>query len=102
MPLSLLLGVDNETKNNLKYHITLETNKQPLKINELFDDLNKNFKDYDILKNKTTSVLFIYPNKKEVAINIDKTNGYYIIESDNYECILFITNQIVNRIKEKY
>ena len=102
LPLGLLIRVENENKNNLKYHITLETDKQILKINELFNDLDKSFIDYELLKNKTFSALFIYPNKKEVAINIDRSKGNYIIESDNFECILFITNQIVSRIKEKY
>ena len=95
LPLRLIINVENETKNNLKYHINLETNRQPFKINELFDDI-------ELLKNKTYSALFIYPNKKEVAVNLDKTNGNYIIESDNFESILFIANQIVNRIKNKY
>ena len=102
LPLALILRVENSNKNNYPYRVTLETNKQPFKINELFDDLDKNYTDYELLKNKTFSVLFIYPNKKEVSINIDKSNGNYIIESDNYECILFIINQIVIRIKEKY
>jgi len=102
LPLALILRVENESKSNLQYRITLETNKQPFKINELFDDLDKNFKDYDILKNKTFSALFVYPNKKEVIVNLDKSKGNYIIESDNFECILFIINQLVTRIKEKY
>ena len=101
LPLGLLIRVENGTKNNLKYHITLETNRQPFKINEIFDDLDNNFLDYDLLKNKTMSVLFSYPNKKEVAVNLDKS-GNYIIESDNFECILFIINQIVNRINDKF
>ena len=100
LPLGLIIRVENEYKNNLKYHITLETNRQVFKINELFDDLDNNFLDYDLIKNKTTSALFCYPNKKEVAINLDKSN--YIIESDYFECILFIINQIVNRIKDKF
>ena len=94
--------MENESKSNLKYHITLETNKQPLRINELFDDLDQSFSDYDLLKNKTSSCLFVYPNKKEVVVNVDKSKGNYLIESDNLECILFITNQIVSRIKEKF
>ena len=102
LPLALILRVENESKSNLQYRITLETNKQTFKINELFDDLDKNFKDYDILKNKTFSALFVYPNKKEVIVNLDKSKGNYIIESDNFECILFIINQLVTRIKEKY
>ena len=102
LPLGLIIRVENETKNNLKFHINLETNKQPIKINDLFDDLDKKFIDYDILHNKTLSVLFTYPNKKEVAVNIDRSNGNYIIESDYFECILFTAIQLVNRIKEKY
>jgi hypothetical protein len=102
LPLGLILRVENENKNNLKYHITLETNKQPLRINELFDDLDQSFSDYDLLKTKTSSCLFVYPNKKEVVVNVDKGKGNYMIESDNLECILFITNQIVSRIKEKF
>jgi hypothetical protein len=102
LPLGLIIRVENENKTNLKYHINLETDKQILKISDLFDDLDKSFIDFDILKNKTFSVLFSYPNKKEVAINVDRSKGNYLIESDNFECILFITNQIVSRIKEKY
>ncbi len=102
LPLGLILRVENESKSNLKYHITLETNKQPLRINELFDDLDQSFSDYDLLRNKTSSCLFVYPNKKEVVVNVDKSKGNYLIESDNLECILFITNQIVSRIKEKF
>ena len=100
LPLGLIFRDENKT--NLKYHINLETDKQILKISDLFDDLDKSFIDFDILKNKTFSVLFSYPNKKEVAINVDRSKGNYLIESDNFECILFITNQIVSRIKEKY
>ena len=95
LPLHLIINIENENKNNLKYHINLETNRQPFKINELFDD-------FELLKNKTYSALFTYPNKKEVAVNLDKSNGNYIIEYDNFECILFMGNQIVNRIKAKY
>ena len=102
LPLWLIVRVENETKSNLKYHINLEIDKQPLKINDLFDDLDKKFNDYDIIHNKTFSVLFTYPNKKVVAVNLDRSNGNYIIESDYFECIFFITNQIVGRIKEKY
>ena len=102
LPLGLFVKVDNETKNNLKYSITLETNKPSAKINDIFNDLDQSFPDYDLLKMKTNSALFIYPNKKEVSVNLTKTNGAYNIESDNFECLLFITNQIVNRLKEKY
>ena len=102
LPLGLFIKVDTESKNNLKYSITLETNKPSVKINEIFNDLDQSFPDYDIIKTKTHSALFIYPNKKEVSVNLTKTNGAYNIESDNFECILFITEQIVNRLKEKY
>jgi hypothetical protein len=37
-----------------------------------------------------------------VAVNLTKSNGSYNIESDNFESILFITNQIVDRLKDKY
>ena len=102
LPLGLFIKVDTESKNNLKYSITLETNKPSVKINDIFNDLDQSFPDYDIIKTKTHSALFIYPNKKEVSVNLTKTNGAYNIESDNFECILFITEQIVNRLKEKY
>ena len=102
LPLGLFIKVDTESKNNLKYSITLETNKPSVKINDIFNDLDQSFPDYDIIKTKTHSALFIYPNKKEVLVNLTKTNGAYNIESDNFECILFITEQIVNRLKEKY
>ena len=102
LPLGLFIKVDTESKNNLKYSITLETNKPSVKINDIFNDLDQSFPDYDIIKTKTHSALFIYPNKKEVSISLTKTNGAYNIESDNFECILFITEQIVNRLKEKY
>ena len=102
LPLGLFIKVDNETKNNLKYSINLETDKPSIKINEIFNDLDQSFPDYDIIKNKTNSALFIYPNKTEVAVNLTKFNGVYNIESDNFECILFITNQIVCRLKDKY
>jgi hypothetical protein len=101
LPLALILRVENETKTNLKYHITLETNKKPYKINEIFDDLDQNFTDFDLLKSKTNSVLFVYPNKKEVVVNVDKAKGDYLIESDNFENILFITDQIVTRLLKK-
>ena len=102
LPLGLFVKVENEAKNNLKYLITLESDKPSVKINELFNDLDQSFPDYDLIKNKTHSCLFIYPNKKEVAVNLGKANGAYNIESDNFESILFIANQIVNRLKEKY
>ena len=102
LPLSLILRIENESKNNLKHQITLETDKQPLKINELFDDLDQSFLDFDLLKLKTNSVLFVYPNKKEVSISVDKSKGNYLIESDNFECILFIIHQMVVRIKQKF
>ena len=102
LPLGLFIKVDTESKNNLKYSITLETNKPSVKINDIFNDLDQSFPDYDIIKTKTHSALFIYPNKKEVSVNLTKANGAYNIESDNFECILFITEQIVNRLKEKY
>ena len=102
LPLGLFIKVDNEIKNNLKYSINLETDKPSIKINEIFNDLDQSFPDYDIIKNKTNSALFIYPNKTEVAVNLTKFNGVYNIESDNFECILFITNQIVCRLKDKY
>ena len=102
LPLGLFIKVDTESKNNLKYSITLETNKPSVKINDIFNDLDQSFPDYDIIKTKTHSALFIYPNKKDVSVNLTKTNGAYNIESDNFECILFITEQIVNRLKEKY
>ena len=102
LPLGVFIKVDTESKNNLKYSITLETNKPSVKINDIFNDLDQSFPDYDIIKTKTHSALFIYPNKKEVSVNLTKTNGAYNIESDNFECILFITEQIVNRLKEKY
>ena len=101
LPLALILRVENETKTNLKYHITLETNKKPYKINEIFDDLDQNFTDFDLLKSKTNSILFVYPNKKEVVVNVDKAKGDYLIESDNFENILFITDQIVTRLLKK-
>ena len=102
LPLGLFIKVDNEIKNNLKYSINLETDKPSIKINEIFNDLDQSFPDYDIIKNKTNSALFIYPNKTEVTVNLTKFNGVYNIESDNFECILFITNQIVCRLKDKY
>jgi hypothetical protein len=94
--------VENESKNNLKFSITLETDKPSLKISELFNDLDPCFPDYDLIKNKSHSALFIYPNKKEVVVNLSKTKGAYNIESDNFESILFIINQVVKRLKEKF
>ena len=102
LPIGLFIKVDYENKNNLKYKINLQTDKNSLKINEIFDDLDQSFPDYDVIKNKTNSISFIYPNKKEVAVNLDKNRGCYIIESDNFESILFITNQIVIRLKNKF
>ena len=102
LPIGLFIKVDYENKNNLKYKINLQTDKNSIKINEIFDDLDQSFPDYDIIKNKTNSISFIYPNKKEVAVNLDKNRGCYIIESDNFESILFITNQIVIRLKNKF
>ena len=94
LPLGLFVKVENEAKSNLKFSITLET--------DIFDDLDQSFPDYDLIKNKSNSVLFVYPNKKEVAVNLGKAKGTYSIESDNFESILFILNQIVYRLKEKY
>ena len=102
LPLGLFVKVENENKNNLKFSITLETDKPSLKIQEIFNDLDQSFPDYDLIKNRTNNALFIYPNKKEVVINLSKNKGSYNIESDNFESILFITNQLVNRLKEKY
>ena len=102
LPFGLFVKVENESKNNLKFSITLETDKPSLKINELFNDLDPSFPDYDLIKNKSHSALFIYPNKKEVAVNLSKTKGAYNIESDNFESILFIINQVVKRLKDKF
>ena len=102
LPLGLFVKVENETKSNLKFSITLETDKPSMKLNDIFDDLDQSFPDYDLIKNKSNSVLFVYPNKKEVAVNLGKAKGTYSIESDNFESILFILNQIVYRLKEKY
>ena len=102
LPLGLFVKVENEAKSNLKFSITLETNKPSMKLNDIFDDLDQSFPDYDLIKNKSNSVLFVYPNKKEVAVNLGKAKGTYSIESDNFESILFILNQIVYRLKEKY
>ena len=38
-------------------------------MSELFNDLDPCFPDYDLIKNKSHSALFIYPNKKEVVGN---------------------------------
>ena len=102
LPLGLFVKVENEAKSNLKFSITLETDKPSMKLNDIFDDLDQSFPDYDLIKNKSNSVLFVYPNKKEVAVNLGKAKGTYSIESDNFESILFILNQIVYRLKEKY
>ena len=102
LPLGLFVKVENEAKNNLKFQINLETDKPSMKINEIFNDLDQSFPDFDLIKNKTHSALFIYPNKKEVAVNLGKNNGTYTIESDNFESILFLMYQIVMRLKEKY
>ena len=102
LPLGLFVKVENEAKSNLKFSITLETDKHSMKLNDIFDDLDQSFPDYDLIKNKSNSVLFVYPNKKEVAVNLGKAKGTYSIESDNFESILFILNQIVYRLKEKY
>jgi Bardet-Biedl syndrome 9 protein len=102
LPLGLFVKVENEAKSNLKFSITLETDKPSMKLNDIFDDLDQSFPDYDLIKNKSNSVLFVYPNKKEVAVNLGKAKGTYTIESDNFESILFILNQIVYRLKEKY
>ena len=100
--MGLFVKVENEAKSNLKFSITLETDKPSMKLNDIFDDLDQSFPDYDLIKNKSNSVLFVYPNKKEVAVNLGKAKGTYSIESDNFESILFILNQIVYRLKEKY
>ena len=102
LPFGLFVKVENEAKSNLKFSITLETDKPSMKLNDIFDDLDQSFPDYDLIKNKSNSVLFVYPNKKEVAVNLGKAKGTYSIESDNFESILFILNQIVYRLKEKY
>ena len=102
LPLGLFVKVENEAKSNLKFSITLETDKPSMKLNDIFDDLDQSFPDYDLIKNKSNSVLFVYPNKKEAAVNLGKAKGTYSIESDNFESILFILNQIVYRLKEKY
>ena len=102
LPLGLFVKVENEAKSNLKFSITLETDKPSMKLNDIFDDLDQSFPDYDLIKNKSNSVLFVYPNQKEVAVNLGKAKGTYSIESDNFESILFILNQIVYRLKEKY
>jgi Bardet-Biedl syndrome 9 protein len=45
---------------------------------------------------------FSYPNKSEVTLIVSKNAGRYRIQSNHYECLLFITHQIISRLSECY
>jgi Bardet-Biedl syndrome 9 protein len=45
---------------------------------------------------------FSYPNKSEVTVIVSKNAGRYRIQANHYECLLFITHQIITRLSECY
>ena len=45
---------------------------------------------------------FSYPNKSEVTVIVSKNAGRYRIQSTYYECLLFMTHQIMTRLSEYY
>lgn len=103
LPLSLFIRVDKETKKTkCDNKITLCTNKPALKINDIFSDLKENFIDSEEIKLKANSATFMYPNKSDVTVIVSNSAGRYRIQSEKMEAILFITEQIIMRIKKKF
>ena len=103
LPLSLFIRVNQETKKtDSQYKITLCTDKQPIPLNQLFKDLNDNYIDSTLIKAKPNMITFIYPNKTEVTVIVSKSNGKYRIQSNQYETLLFISNQLVLRLHEYF
>jgi hypothetical protein len=103
LPLSLFIRVSQETKKtDSQYKITLCTDKQPIPLNQLFKDLNDNYIDSTLIKSKPNMITFIYPNKTEVTVIVSKSNGKYRIQSNQYETLLFISNQLVLRLHEYF
>lgn len=101
LPLFIRLSQDNK-KSEASSKITLMTNKNQLKMDEIFSDLTHDFIDSDLIKGKPLSITFIYPNKAEATIIISKSSGRYRIQSNYFEALLFITHQIIMRINEHY
>jgi Bardet-Biedl syndrome 9 protein len=69
---------------------------------KIFEDLTENFVDSNYILANPNMTAFSYPNKSEVTIIVSKNAGRYRIQSNNYESLLFITNQILNRLNDRF
>ncbi len=62
----------------------------------------ENFIDSNLIKSNSNMIGFSYPNKTDVTVIVSKNAGRYRIQSNHYECLLFITHQIVLRLSEYF
>ncbi len=63
--------------------------------------MTNNFQDSDVIKSSSLSVSFLLPNNIEVQIAASsKGTGKYRIQSSNFEGLVSITHQIINRLQE--
>jgi len=45
---------------------------------------------------------FIYQNKAEVTVIVSKSGGRYRVQSNDFQAIMFISNTMINKLKEIY
>lgn len=104
LPMSLFLRISHDNKKSESdAKITLLTDKDPLPLNKIFKELTEDsYCDSNLFKQKTNSATFIYPNQTDVTVLVSKQNGRYRIQSNNFQTLLFITHQMVLKLKEAY
>ena len=82
------------------HKVTIETNKPPIPIANLFDDL---IARDDVETNNMIGdniFTFQYANGKDATLLISKNAGKYRIQSGSLECLYLLTKEIARRVKE--
>ena len=72
LPFTFLRVVNENSKDNSQYKITLNTNKSQMTIPEIIKDLINDYIDSELLKSKQYIITFVYPNKSDVTILFQK------------------------------
>ncbi|XP_057195745.1 protein PTHB1 [Triplophysa rosa] len=96
LPLRLVCSPSSPCK-SAKYKITVDTNKPPINLNEVFPDFSEKSENKD-----NNAMGFQLINGSKVTVLTSKTSQRYRIQSESFEDIWLIAKELVQRFNQHF
>eukprot|EP00002_Diphylleia_rotans_P016088 TRINITY_DN3126_c0_g1_i4.p1 TRINITY_DN3126_c0_g1~~TRINITY_DN3126_c0_g1_i4.p1 ORF type:complete len:522 (+),score=102.04 TRINITY_DN3126_c0_g1_i4:1343-2908(+) len=99
LPIILTCRIVPPVKNNNLFKATFDTNRQPVALSALFDDLLAGYQSNTAITTAAYSAMsFQFRNGPEVSILLSKSGGRYRIQASAFEAMWLVASELVQRL----